>query len=316
MKLNKTILTSVAALTMLSAGAALVDSQSQTTIVEAKTAKKKLTHNAAVYNSKGKRIKKAKVLKKGSSVKVLGYKTIKGKKYARIGKNKYVKMSNFKTVTKKAKKSAVSKKTTKKNNTTKKTETKPKSNDPMINKYQSWLDDRDNGALVAIRDTHFKAMYNYGNQSTLIPKGTIIEIPDYDEEEDDSSVSVFKDDKDGKYYIEMAGPDDVVDYPAADFTFNAYKKTPEYKSLVKKYVYNGDKYDGAKVTASVPVNYYGVIDPDQAYDAGEKFTIEEPSIVLNEKGGYSLIGEDHDGYNVEIPVDKITSYKLIRDDDE
>lgn len=50
---------------------------------------KRLIHNAAVYNAKGKRTRK--ILKKGASVRILGK---KGSFY-RIGKNSYVKMANF-----------------------------------------------------------------------------------------------------------------------------------------------------------------------------------------------------------------------------
>lgn len=50
---------------------------------------RRLTHNANVYNAKGKRTRK--VLKKGASVRILGK---KGSFY-RIGKNAYVKMANF-----------------------------------------------------------------------------------------------------------------------------------------------------------------------------------------------------------------------------
>ena len=94
MKLKKNLLVSVAAVALLSAGAGIVSQESNTQVVEAKTVSKKLTHNAAVYNSKGKRTH-AKTLKKGKKVRVYGTKKIKGKKYYRIGKNKYVKIANF-----------------------------------------------------------------------------------------------------------------------------------------------------------------------------------------------------------------------------
>lgn len=308
MKLNKVLFTSVAALTMFSASTALIEAQNQTTVVEAKTTKKNLKHNAAVYNSKGKRVKKAKILKKGKAIKILGYKAIKGKKYARIGKNKYVKTSNFK---KQVKKTNPSKKT-KSTKNVKKTTSK-KSSDPMINKYQAWLDERDDGVMVAIRDTRYSAMYNYGGNDTTIHKGEIIEIPEDDEE--DGGASVFKA-KDGQYYIEIAGPDDVVDYPAADFTFNAYKKTSEYKNLVKKYILDEDKYSGADVTLSGPA--YG---DNNDYKAGDKIKLDnndEMDIILNEQGGYSLIGYDDADGEIEIPITSIASYKPIpvSDDDE
>ena len=53
-----------------------------------------LKHNAYVYDKNGKR-KKHKVLKKNHSVTVHGKKTIHGKKYYKIGKNKYIKAANL-----------------------------------------------------------------------------------------------------------------------------------------------------------------------------------------------------------------------------
>lgn len=96
--MKKNILIGLATAALLSVGAGTVsvnNNVNENGVVQAATKTKKLTHNAYVYNSKGKRIKKAKTLKKGTKVKVYGYKTIKGKKYAHIGKNKYVKAANF-----------------------------------------------------------------------------------------------------------------------------------------------------------------------------------------------------------------------------
>lgn len=55
----------------------------------------KLKHNAYVYNKNGKRANK-KVLKKGKKIKTFSTKTIKGKKFASIGKGHYVKVANLK----------------------------------------------------------------------------------------------------------------------------------------------------------------------------------------------------------------------------
>ncbi len=57
-------------------------------------AKLQLIRKTYVYNAKGKRTKT--VYRKGRKIKVLGTKKIKGKKYYRIGKNKYVLVKNFK----------------------------------------------------------------------------------------------------------------------------------------------------------------------------------------------------------------------------
>lgn len=55
----------------------------------------RLERNAYIYNSQGHRTKKN-VWKHGKKVLVLGTKTIKGKKYARIGRNQYIRLMNFK----------------------------------------------------------------------------------------------------------------------------------------------------------------------------------------------------------------------------
>lgn len=55
----------------------------------------RLERNAYIYNSQGYRTKKN-VWKHGKKVLVLGTKTIKGKKYARIGRNQYIRLTNFK----------------------------------------------------------------------------------------------------------------------------------------------------------------------------------------------------------------------------
>lgn len=60
--------------------------------------KRVLTHNAYIYDSKGKRIGKFKKLIKGKKVTTYGkfFKLKDGKKYFRIGKNQYLKVVNFK----------------------------------------------------------------------------------------------------------------------------------------------------------------------------------------------------------------------------
>ncbi|RHW55019.1 SLAP domain-containing protein, partial [Lactobacillus bombicola] len=55
----------------------------------------KVTKNAYVYNSQGKRISK-KALKKGQNLEVYGTKTIKGKKYYALGNGGYVPVNNVK----------------------------------------------------------------------------------------------------------------------------------------------------------------------------------------------------------------------------
>ena len=63
-----------------------------------KKVNKTLMHNAYVYNSKGKRVKKVKAIKVGNTGKVIatyGTKTIKGKKYYRVGENQYIASGNI-----------------------------------------------------------------------------------------------------------------------------------------------------------------------------------------------------------------------------
>ena len=63
-----------------------------------KKVNKTLMHNAYVYNSKGKRVKKVKAIKVGNTGKVIatyGTKTINGKKYYRIGENQYIASGNI-----------------------------------------------------------------------------------------------------------------------------------------------------------------------------------------------------------------------------
>lgn len=83
MKLNKIIITSIASLTLLS-----------TSVTTVSAAKLQLIRKSYVYNVKGKKTKT--LYRKGRKIKVLGTKKIKGKKYYRIGKNKYVLVKNFK----------------------------------------------------------------------------------------------------------------------------------------------------------------------------------------------------------------------------
>lgn len=83
MKLSKIIVTSLASLTLLS-----------TTVNTVSAAKLELVRNSYIYNNKGKKTKYS--YRKGRKIKILGTKKIKGKKYYRIGKNKYVLVKNFK----------------------------------------------------------------------------------------------------------------------------------------------------------------------------------------------------------------------------
>lgn len=64
------------------------------TVTTVSASKLQLIRKSYVYSAKGKKTKT--VYRKGRKIKVLGTKKIKGKKYYRIGKNKYVLVKNFK----------------------------------------------------------------------------------------------------------------------------------------------------------------------------------------------------------------------------
>ena len=96
---KKNVTKLLSAITLSSAlllSATVVAGNEQASVVEASTRSVKLTHNAYVYNYQGKRIKGARTLKKGRSVKAYRTKTIHGKKYLYIGSHRYINLANTK----------------------------------------------------------------------------------------------------------------------------------------------------------------------------------------------------------------------------
>ncbi|MCT6888160.1 MAG: SLAP domain-containing protein [Lactobacillus sp.] len=83
MRLKKVIAAGLASVALLGTAATSVSA-----------AKLQLVRKSYVYNAKGKKTKT--VYRKDRKIKVLGTKKIKGKKYYRIGKNKYILIRNFK----------------------------------------------------------------------------------------------------------------------------------------------------------------------------------------------------------------------------
>ena len=83
MRFKKIIATGLASVALLGTAATTVSA-----------AKFQLIRKTYVYNAKGKKTKT--VYRKGRKIKILGTTKIKGKKYYRIGKNKYVLVKNFK----------------------------------------------------------------------------------------------------------------------------------------------------------------------------------------------------------------------------
>ena len=98
--LQKKSITKVLSIITLSSAlllsATVVAGNEQANVVEASTRSIKLTHNAYIYNYKGKRIKEARTLKKGRTVKAYHTKTIHGKKYLYIGSHRYINLTNTK----------------------------------------------------------------------------------------------------------------------------------------------------------------------------------------------------------------------------
>ena len=86
---NKKVL--AAALMSFLLGLSIISSPKTTQAVEASTSPRiQLRHNAYVYTAKGKRKSKFS-LKRGTYFQTLGQKSIRGKKYYKIGKGKYIK---------------------------------------------------------------------------------------------------------------------------------------------------------------------------------------------------------------------------------
>ena len=91
-KLKKNILVSLAGLALLSVGLVQNNNVKAATVRTGRNAY--LSHNAYIYNAKGKKLSSGSV-KSGTSFKVLAVKKIRGKKYVQIDKNEYIKLTNF-----------------------------------------------------------------------------------------------------------------------------------------------------------------------------------------------------------------------------
>lgn len=83
MKFKKVLAVGLASLTLLSASATTVSAHSKGTLVD-------LTSDIPAYNAKGKKIKKVHPFSQGDLYEILGVKKIKGKKFYRLTKTKYV----------------------------------------------------------------------------------------------------------------------------------------------------------------------------------------------------------------------------------
>lgn len=83
MKFKKLMAAGVATLTLLATSANVVSAHAVGTVIL-------LNANMPAYNAKGKKIKKARPFAKGDLYKILGTKKIKGKKFYRLTKKKYI----------------------------------------------------------------------------------------------------------------------------------------------------------------------------------------------------------------------------------
>lgn len=93
--MNRNILISISEATLLSFGLLAGVAGSNEVNAAVKVGQRnRLERNAYVYNSQGQRTKRN-IWKYGKKVIVLGTKTIKGKKYARVGRNQYIRITNF-----------------------------------------------------------------------------------------------------------------------------------------------------------------------------------------------------------------------------
>ena len=231
MNLKKTFFTSMAAITLLSAGATVVNGENNTQVVEAKTVTKTLKRSAAIYTVKGKRAHK-KTLKKGKHVRVYGYKTIKGKRYARIGSGQYIKASNLASV--KTKKRVAKKHY--------KSESKA-----LGRKYQSWLNNRKKGNLVAIRNTKVKLTTSANiidNVPQKMKKGQIIPIW-YGKGTELKKVK-------GQYYFKYNNVGMFTKLPSwvkcSDVTFKKIPNEEQFKAIGKRIDNNCDSDSNIMIT--------------------------------------------------------------------
>lgn len=287
MNLKKTLITSIAAVTLLSAGAAVVNQNNASQVVEAKTVTKRLSRNSVVYKANGKRASK-KTLKKGKKVKVYGYKKIHGKKYARIGKGKYVRSSNLAAI-KKAK-------------ATKKSKPAKKPVDTTKAMYKQWIKDikKDKGNLVAIRDTH---EYDTSDDHDAIPEnGTNIRagqpydigVKLFSPDDEDAALDYEVEKIKGEYYIDSEGPDGSTAIKASDFTYKPYDA--QYSQLKKELDKYTDSYDmESYVTLNQEVASW---DGNGKLSAGKKIKIQDPAVMIGNDGYYIYCSDEELDYMI------------------
>lgn len=286
---KKTLFTGIAAVTLLSASGLVINNSSVSTTVEAKTVSKKLKRNAAIYTIKAKRTHK-KTLKKGKTVKIYGYITIKGQRYARIGKGQYIKVNNLASVTSKK-----SKKTVKRSKSSKHVKSESAA---LGKKYQSWLNKRNNGNFVAIRNTKMHLTTEtdlLDNTPWKIEKGRPIPIW-Y------GKGTVLKKVK-GQYYFQYNNIGMYNKFPArikcSDLTFVEHKDRDKFEAAVNKIASNVDSDRNAMVTLNR--NVRGRDDVNCKYSrtlkAGKTYMLNDLWLLEDQKGNWMVTAND---YNSEL----------------
>ena len=282
----------------------------ESSTVQAASSTKKLTHNAVVYNAKGKRVGK-KNLKKNKKVRILGTKRINGKAYYKIGKNSYVRTANFKKVVKSNAKKSSS--TSEEDSFVE--EMKKRSSDPTLNNYRDQVlknsTSKDKVTIVFNKDSHSY----YGDDEDLevvdnIPAGTEITIVA-------PSIEKFG----GEYYLSDTGEDNTNYYKLSDVSFNGYDpdhdaKLKSLQKQVDKMTENGDVIitpKGGNVFRYEP-------NGDEGLDNEPSGTLNKPvrtsSIDVvrhNQKYYYSYSGDDGD---YAVNIDEVTLSAAPADDDD
>lgn len=287
---KKRILT-IATTMLLSVGTIVeVSNNNFSTVVEAQTTVKKLTHNAYVYNAKGKKTKI--ILKKGKKLKVTLCKTIKGKKYAKIGKNKFIVVSNFLKKSLSNKKSKVVKNNGQTTNDNSEVDPYEDEDDQTT---KDWNKKYATGAIIeAIKPNSEMIQIGLGQRTYTVPKGTRFYIP-----ATDMSLTSFQGllPKKDYYITTTATADATVCAKASDF------KTiddPDYQRACAVYnLVHVDSDEGDD-------DQYNAITHDA--QAVKDTTIYNANVKLNDDEAGDA---NENGYG-NIQINKLTSHKTLK----
>ena len=288
---KKRILTIATTTMLLSVGTIVeVSNNNFSTVVEAQTTVKKLTHNAYVYNAKGKKTKI--ILKKGKKLKVTSCKTIKGKKYAKIGKNKFIVVSNFLKKSLSKKKSKVVKNNGQTTNDNSEVDPYEDEDDQTT---KDWNKKYATGAIIeAIKPNSEMIQIGLGQRTYTVPKGTRFYIP-----ATDMSLTSFQGllPKKDYYITTTATADATVCAKASDFKTiddTDYQRACAVYNLVHVDSDEGDDDQYNAITHDAQA-----VKDTTIYAANTKYD-------ENEAGS-----ENENGYG-NIQINKLTSHKTLK----